>query len=309
MNYNMQHTFTITEERQEFAKKCIPVYQEYYPEILNEIRGIADGQKSSYEDMLTFLLSMYCFEFNNKCTCFAVSDENNIVFGRNSDFLVELEKLYMNCFYHLDHVFSFNGNTTAFVQMEDGVNEHGLAVGLTFIYPKDIQAGFNSGMLVRYLLEKCKTTNEAIWALKTIPIGSNQTITIADASGEIVVVECNSQKVVCIYPNKGDKFVATANNFNSKEMENWHHHNIDDWRSKERYEVAREALKSHELSIQLVSDILSGKHGFMCQYDRKTGADTVWSVIYDLKNKKIYRVEGNPARKKFKEDCRMEFSY
>ena len=56
-------------------------YQKYYPEILNEIKGIADGQKISYEEMLTFLLSMYCFEFNNRCTCLAISDESNIVFG------------------------------------------------------------------------------------------------------------------------------------------------------------------------------------------------------------------------------------
>ena len=55
--------------------------------------------------------------------------------------------------------------------------------------------------------------------------------------------------------------------------------------------------------------ILSGKHGFMCQYDRKKGADTVWSVVYDLKNKKIYRVEGNPSRKKYKEDKRFKFLY
>ena len=45
----------------------------------------------------------------------------------------------------------------------------------------------------------------------------------------------------------------------------------------------------------------------MCQYDRKTNADTVWSVIYDIKNKKIYRVEGNPSRKQFKEDTRLKF--
>ena len=131
-----QHTFVISEERQKFAKGSIPIYKKYYPEILEEIKGIADGQECSYENLCTFLLSMYCFEFSNHCTCFAFKDNQNIIFGRNSDFLVELEKLYMNCLYSLDNVYSFNGNTTAFVQIEDGVNEHGLAVGLTFIYPK-----------------------------------------------------------------------------------------------------------------------------------------------------------------------------
>ena len=156
------HTFRITEERKRFAKKCLPIYEKYYPEILEEIKGLAKGQHSSYEDFYTFLLSMYCFEFDNHCTCIAVKDNNNILFGRNSDFLVSLEKLYMNCLYNLDNAYAFNGNTTAFIEMEDGINEYGLAVGLTFIYPTIIKAGFNAGMIVRYLLEKCKTTDEAL---------------------------------------------------------------------------------------------------------------------------------------------------
>lgn len=85
---------------------------------------------------------MYCFEFNNHCTCIAVNDKNSICFGRNSDFL-----------------------------------------------------GLNAGMLVRYLLEKCKTTNEALAVLKSIPIASQQTLTIADREGNIVVVECNCEEM------------------------------------------------------------------------------------------------------------------
>ena len=28
----------------------------------------------------------------------------------------------MNCLYNLDNVYAFNGNTTAFIEMEDGIN-------------------------------------------------------------------------------------------------------------------------------------------------------------------------------------------
>ena len=302
-----QHLFTITKERQEFVKNCIPIYTKYYPEILREIKGIADGQGTSYEDLCTFLISMYCFEFNNHCTCLACKDEQHILFGRNSDFLVALEKLYMNCLYHLDQGYAFNGNTTAFVQMEDGMNEHGLAVGLTFIYPKVREYGFNAGMLVRYILEKCKTTKEAITFLQEVPIASQQTLTIVDHNGEMVVVECNPYVVEVIKPNKDGQFVATANNFTSEAMNTYKNEiELDDWNSKERYDVAYNSLKNqnNKYSIECIKDILSGKYGFMCQYDRKMGVDTVWSVIYDVKNKRIYRVEGNPSRKVFKEDTR-----
>lgn len=305
-----QHTFVITEERKKFANKCLPIYEKYYPEILEEIKGIADGQRDSYENLYTFLLSMYCFEFDNHCTCFAFKDDKNIIFGRNSDFLVNLEKLYMNCLYKLDNVYAFNGNTTAFVEIEDGINEYGLAVGLTFIYPKVTNAGLNAGMLVRYLLEKCKTTDEVIENLKILPIASGQTLTIADSKGNIVVVECNANNIEIIKPNEKGNFVTTANEFNSHNMKKYNNYDIDNWKAEERYLVAYNSLKenNNNFSIKLAKDILSGKYGFMCQYDRKTNADTVWSVIYDIKNNKIYRVEGNPSRKKFKEDTRLKFN-
>ena len=306
-----QHTFKITEERRNFVKDCLPIYKKYYPEILEEIKGIADGQQDSYDDLCTFLLSMYCFEFDNHCTCIAFKDKDNIIFGRNSDFLVELEKLYMNCLYNLDNVYAFNGNTTAFVEMEDGVNEYGLAIGLTFIYPTTIKAGFNAGLLVRYLLEKCKTTNEVVESIKTLPIASQQTLTVVDCSGNIAVIECNSENIEVIKPNKDRNFVVATNEFNSENMIKYNNYNIDDWKAQERYEVGYNALIKNKdnFSFDLAKDILSGKYGFMCQYNRRTNADTVWSVIYDIKYKKVYRVEGNPSRKNFKEDMRLKFNY
>lgn len=303
------HTFIITQERREFAKKCIVGYEKYFPEILEEIKGIAEGQKISYEDLYTFLLSMYCFEFENRCTCFAMKKDEKIIFGRNSDFLVELEKLYDSCYYRLENSFSFVGNTTAFTEIEDGINEHGLVVGLTFVYPRIRKAGLNAGMLVRYLLEKCKTVEESIKELKRLPIASAQAITLADKKGNMAVVECNPEKVTVIYPNENENFVVSANNFYSEEMKEYRNPNIDDWKSDERYETSRKVLKenSEKYSFELAANLLAGKYGFMCQYDRKSGADTVWSSVYLLNENKIYRAEGNPSRKKFREDKRLKF--
>lgn len=301
-------TFELTEEKYKFADECIKEYEMYFPEVLEEIRGIAEGNKIPVETLQAILFSMYCFELDNKCTCFALSTQKEIIFARNSDFLVNLEKLYMNCIYQLKGSFTFNGNTTAYVEMEDGVNEHGLAAGLTFVYPRLRKTGLGAGMLVRYILEKCKTTKEAIEKLHHLPIASAQTITLADKNGEIAVVECNPENVVVIKTEQGQYFVATANNFNSDKMKKFRNPDIDDWRSDDRYLTAYGALKntSEQYSVDFAQSILAGKYGFMCQYDRKTNADTVWSVVYDLKRKQIWRVEGNPSRKKFKEDSRMK---
>lgn len=301
-------TFELARDNYKFGENCYKEYQKYFPEVLEEIQGIADGNEVSVKTLYAMIFSMYCFEFDNKCTCFAFNMGDEIIFARNSDFLVSLEKLYMNCIYKLKDSYSFNGNTTSFVQMEDGVNRHGLAVGLTFVYPKLRKPGFNAGMLTRYLLEKCKTTCEAVNKLHQLPIASAQTLTIADKSGDIAVVECNPKEIVVIKPREGEQFVATANNFNSEIMHSYRNPEIDDWRSDERYQTARNALKNNKdcYSVAFAQDILSGKYGFMCQYDRKQNADTVWSVIYDLKRKQVWRAEGNPSRKKFKEDSRFK---
>lgn len=300
--------FALTEERYAFAKECTVEYQKYFPEILEEIQGIADGNKVPVETLHTLLFSMYCFELSNKCTCFVFSTKDKIVFARNSDFLVSIEKLYMNCIYNLEDSYSFNGNTTAFVQMEDGVNTQGLAVGITFVYPHFRKPGLNAGMLTRYLLEKCSTTIEALEALHQLPIASAQTLTIADKSGEIAVVECNTKEIEIIHPHDGEQFVATANNFNSEKMQDYRNPDIDDWRSSERYQTAYTALIENKdnYTVKFAQELLAGKYGFMCQYNRKEGADTVWSVVYDLKQKQIWRAEGNPARKNFKEDTRLK---
>lgn len=301
-------TFTPDDSMRAFAQQCKTEYQNYYPQLLEEIQGIADGQKLPAATLEAILFPMYCMRFENHCTCFAYHTAGETVFARNSDFLVSIEKLYMNCLYQLDGAVAFNGNTTAYVEMEDGVNIHGLAAGLCFVYPKLNKPGFNAGMLIRYILERCKTADEAIQALKGLPIASAQTITLADKGGSIAVVECNPERLVVIKPKPGKNFVAAANCFVSPEMLPYRNTEVDDWRADDRYHTASTALASHpeQLSVSFAQELLAGKHGFMCQYDRKTNADTVWSVVYNLTAKQIWRAEGNPARKAFKEDTRMK---
>lgn len=175
------------------------------------------------------------------------------------------------------------------------------------MYPKVIKPGFNAGMLIRFILERCRTVAEAITAVQNLPIASAQTISLADKSGELAVLECNSEKLSIIRPELGRDYVAAANCFTSPDMLEYRNTEIDDWQAEERYKTAQKALstKPESASVDFLKGILGGRYGFMCQYDRKKNADTVWSVIYDLKRKQIWRAEGNPSRKAYKEDKRM----
>ena len=59
---------------------------------LDEIQGIADGQRLPVETLESILFPMYSMRFENHCTCFAFSNDSETVFARNSDFLVSIER-------------------------------------------------------------------------------------------------------------------------------------------------------------------------------------------------------------------------
>lgn len=303
--------FQRSEKEKAFCRACIPVCEREYPELLEEIRGIADGQNMEMEELAAFILGIYVFAPSSHCTCIAFRRGGQTVFGRNSDFLTALEPYYDSCFYWLEGGYPFIGNTTALVQMEDGVNRHGLAAGLTFVCPTVAKPGLNAGILVRYALEKCRTVKEALAALERLTISSSQTITLADSGGDMAVVECNAKDFVVMRPGPGENFVAAVNEFHSPRMEQYRFAAEDDFHSAERYRVARNALKEKQGGdpLAFAKDLLSGKFGFMCQYDREKGADTVWSSIYLLNGQKSFRCEGNPSRSPYKEDFRLEFEH
>ena len=303
--------FKITQERIDYALSCLPIYEKYYPEITEEIQGLADGQRCDVRILQTVLFSMYAMPPACSCSCFAFASEKEILLGRNSDFLTDFEKLNMNVIYRrTGSTYSFTGNTTAFVEMEDGISEKGLAVGLTSVYPRQCKPGFNAGLLLRYMLEKCQDVSEPVSCLYQLPIASAQTFTLADTTGKTALVECNGEHIQCTDSlSETSSFVCATNTFHLEEMAEYNSPEIDDWFAQTRYETLHSAFceKGENFNLPSAERLLSGDYGFLCQYDRKTGKDTVWSVIYDLKRHKIHRCEGNPGRRRFKEDPRFSF--
>ena len=292
----------LSDEKKAFTKNCIPLYQEYYPEILEEIKGTAKGMSVDWENIATFLFSMYCFDVQNRCSSFAFYDNGKTVLGKNSDFLTFIENIWDSVYYDIEGGYRFVGNTTAWTEIEDGMNEWGLGVALTFVYPTKIDYGLNGGMLLRYILEKCQNTQQAIQAIQKLPIASAQTITIADKKGEIALVECNCEKVIVTIPPKNKKAVFATNHFVSKEMYSYQYKGEDDCYSHRRWQTLQKAFEyENKYTIPYAMDLLSGKKGFLCQYDRQKGMDTIWSVIYDLTENKMYRTKGNPSKKDFEQ--------
>ncbi len=302
-----QVPFPLTRERLEFARACFPLYEQWFPGALEELRGLAEGQDCDREMLAAALLPMYCLLPQSRCSCFAVRRNGRVFFGRNSDFLTALKDWNTNWLYAFtDGGFSFLGNTTAFVEMEDGVNVQGLAVGLTSVFPTSPQPGLQAGMLLRLVLETCATVDQALDLLCRVPAASSHTLVLADRTGDIALVESCGHRMAYQRPETAEGYVCAVNMFHLLPDElpqsPW-----DNWDSARRYETMTRALQAGVDSVESAMELLSGKRGFLCQYDSSSGADTVWAVACDLTAGRIYRAEDNPGRTPFTEDTRLRF--
>ena len=70
----------------------------------------------------------------------------------------------------------------------DGINEHGLALALAFGGRRTVGDGFGIPLVLRYVLEFCRTTAEAVAALERIPVHMAYSVSVIDRTGETATV-------------------------------------------------------------------------------------------------------------------------
>jgi predicted choloylglycine hydrolase len=70
----------------------------------------------------------------------------------------------------------------------DGINEAGLALSLTFGGRPQVGEGFGIPLVIRYVLQVCQTVEEAVQALRRIPVHMSYNVTALDRDGSRATV-------------------------------------------------------------------------------------------------------------------------
>lgn len=294
----------------DYGIKSLKLLREIFPGAYEEIKVIADIMGYNSNILGAWLLCMGCCltirENHNVeirgCTVFSFTQGNKIYYGRNNDLPQYLMQMSKSIDYRLKNKTRFLLNTSSFINGEEGINEYGLVVAMTFVVPKkeEIQPGLNSLFIVRYLLENCKSVEEGLKTLNNLPVSSSCNILLADKTMNMTIVECNPQKKHTRYSEKNslnESFIVTVNHFTSDTMKIHDRSNQNVYSSETRYKTAYDALQNPTLEdpLQYTKDILSGKLGFICQY-KNIKFDTIWSTVFDITENKMYLSEGNPAK-------------
>ncbi len=203
--------------------KQFKIYQKYYPEIIEEIYAVAEalGQKPEfmlYEDIASFVDSQRrnVNRREHGCTIFAIAENGKVFVGRNYDWLPEAREFFESydlAFTGANRYFAFSDegvygrhterNTRA-LYAEDAVNEYGLYIGITYAHINKWNYGLSPSHFVRYIAEHCRTTRQALNAFARIPCAVPKNFLIADATGQIAVVEHAAKFHEIVRPKKVD---------------------------------------------------------------------------------------------------------
>ena len=190
--------FNIQTEQRTFAK--------FSPALWEEIGGLADGLGIAMER------AVLCFGNNGLRPplggCSAIM--SNGVYGRNYDFK---PRHYAARFVVVQASGSYAsiGSSELLTGRLDGMNEHGLTIGLHLVRSSPRYPGLSCVLMVRLVLDQCATTAEAVAMLRSLPHAMQYNYSLLDANGVAAVVEAVPGSVAV---RTGD-WLACTNHFQS----------------------------------------------------------------------------------------------
>jgi len=151
----------------------------------------------------------------------------------------------------------------------DGINEAGLSVSLAFGGSKDTGFGFGIPLILRYVLEVCKTTEEAIEALKRIPAHMAYNVTVLDSNFIFATAYVSPHEPTRVYYDR--------NATNHQETIQWQAY-ADSTRTIERKKFLDSAIINPTYTFHEFVKLFLNSPMYSHQYSR--GFGTLYTSIY-----------------------------
>ena len=198
--------------------KCI---EKYTPDLLEEVRGIADGSKMEYESVL----SLNClFEIPriagrtemHYCTIWGVIDGRKCLAVQNLDLASEYGE-----FLTLFRISPAEKESVLLQAMPGmvgmlGMNGNGLVFSGTTVSSREASYGLPKPFISRTILHNCDNVIDAAKILQNFPRTTGGNPLLADARGGLMVLECSAIKCAVLHPDKG--YVASTNHYTDDEL-------------------------------------------------------------------------------------------
>lgn len=297
------------EQNKKSYKENEEIFESFTPEILEEVRGLADGTRLKYRQLLGSVISSPYFS-PTFCSAFVALDNltknKEPIMGRNVDWASESKK-YVR--YVLTtpsegyiHVCSRDLDSIGYY---DGINERGLTIAWAgvFTLKSEVTPGLLMFFITKHVLERCSSVKEAIKLIKNIPIANATNFIILDGN-EAVVIETTSKHRVIRKPKTKEDFLLITNSFTSPKMKKYDiiHKKwpkITDSRIVRYTKLIKE--NAELVDVKVAKKILSDHKGFICSHGKEGQREweTISSFISIPKSKSLFYANGSPCKNKY----------
>jgi isopenicillin-N N-acyltransferase like protein len=304
----------------EWALRSLPYITDYYPEMVEEIKALAQAANVNMEDVLCLNAFLDIWDWitpdiyqgrygrAHGCTAFGIPgliNSGNAIIGQNYD----LEALFQKgaVLYRIDNndgkeslVFTVAGIVGC-----AGMNNMGLAVVINNLTARDAQAGVPYPFIIRRLLSS-SNMGEAIDSIVASQRSSGMNYILANKSGAVLSIETSAREYKVT--NAHHDPISHANHYLQDRLISQEARSIVD----RGHSIFRQYRMEYLLGeIENYNEdnlfrLLSDHENYpisICRHDEPedTCGKTITSMIFSPKNQKAYLAYGNPCESEYEE--------
>jgi predicted choloylglycine hydrolase len=288
-----------------FAHACAQQIAACHASLIDELYGHADAQQQSFDHLLRIVCRArlgghpVSVPEQGGCTSFAYRAPNgHLMVGRNYDFY-PIQRIRQRIRVQpvgAQGSVGMRGSVPG--GRYDGVNHAGLFVSLHIVLAEReeiVQPGIPFHLIPRLILERCQSVRQALDLLAEIPHLHSFNYLLAD-SEEYLCVECHSQRIRIMRPERNGDVLAVGNFYQHPDMETLQKHRRQTL-SRGRVAYLRSREWEHgveDTPTQAVYRALSDHDHQVCGH--VGGHTTLWSCIADMTAQRVWYGMGNPCQ-------------
>ncbi len=290
------------------ARKYLPFAQERYPNLVEEIVGIAEGADVPFNDLVV-LNAMEAVTTDalhlTKCTSIGVNEQRtangHVLLGHNEDWVPEDEVDVFIVHATPDDEPAFLAMTYGGLLPNIGFNSAGIAQCCDSVYPSDSRIGIPRVIVSRAVLT-ARNPAEAIRHTLAPLRAAGYNHLIAHESGEMYNVEVSARNFALLYAE--NNIIAHTNHYLDRGMQAVEDEPDELISTRVRYFRARRLLEQTKLhTAQTLQTILRDHINHpdsICNHamddtNPMTREKTITSLVMDLTARQMHVAWGNPC--------------
>jgi isopenicillin-N N-acyltransferase-like protein len=292
------------------ARKYLPFAEEFYPQYIEELYGIAEGSGADFGDVLT-LNTMEAITSDAlflKCTSLAVGSEvtesgAGVIVAHNEDWLPDDKPFVYVAQMEPDDEPAFLALAYGALLPNLGFNTSGIAHVADSVYPNDVRLGIPRIIYTRAILGS-RTLGQAIQAAIHRRRDAGYNHLIAGEHGEIYCIEASATTYDALYAD--EHWTAHTNHYTSPMMRPYEEKPEALVHSRVRYNRVRHLVKGRlgKLTVAdfqtILADHINYPNGICAHVERCDSpldcTITIASIIIDMAARTMWVCWGNPCR-------------